>query len=61
MHAILKRSLDDVGLHHEVLIDEVSRVDVVGMNATYFGCSQVHLRGFFCREERLHSGLVSQV
>ena len=57
----MKSRLDDVGLHHQVLVDEVGRVGVVGMNAADFGSGQVDLVGFFLGEEGLHCGLVRQV
>ena len=37
LHAILKRDLNDVGLHHLVLIDEVGGVDVIDVDASYLG------------------------
>ena len=31
------RRMDDIGLDHEVLIDEVSAIQVVGLNASNLG------------------------
>ena len=46
-HAHRKRGLHHVGLNHQVVVNKVSRVGVVGMNAAYAGCGQIHLGGFF--------------
>jgi len=37
LHAILEGSIDDVGLHHQVLINEVCGIGVVGVYAAYLG------------------------
>lgn len=57
----LSGCVDDVGFHHQVLVDEFGRVGVVGMNATHLGCSQVDLIGLFCGEKFAHCRLVGQV
>jgi hypothetical protein len=57
-HAIAKCSIDHVGLHHQVVVDEFSRVGVVGMDAADFGSSQVDLVGLFLCKEVLNGGLV---
>jgi hypothetical protein len=53
--------VDDVGLHHQVVVDEVSRIGVVGMDATDLGGGQVDLAGALFGKEGLHGGLVAQV
>ena len=61
MHAIAKGRIDDVSLHHQVLIDEFGRVDVVGVDAAHLGSGQVDLVGLFFGKERVDGGLVCQV
>ena len=61
MHAAPESRINHVGLHHQVLVDELGRVGVVGVNAAYFGCGQVDLGGLFFFKESLHCGLVGQV
>jgi hypothetical protein len=50
-----------IGLHHQVVVDEISRVGVVGVNATNFGRREVHLRGPLLVKQGLHCRLVTQV
>lgn len=61
MHAVLEGCLNHVGLHHQVLVDEVGWVGVIGMDAADLGRGQVHLGGLFLFEEFLYGGLVGQV
>lgn len=53
--------MNDVALHHEVVVNDVCRVGVVGVNTAYFCHSQIHLGGFYLSEEGLHSLLVAQI
>ena len=53
--------LDDVGLDHQVVVDEVGRVGVVGVDATDLGGSEVDLIGPLGFKERAHGGLLGQV
>ena len=41
------KRVDHVSLHHQVLVDELGRVGVVGVDAAYFGCGQVDLGWLF--------------
>jgi hypothetical protein len=52
LHAKGVGRVDDVGLHHQVVVDEVCRVGVVGVDATHLGGSQVDLGGRFVRQKR---------
>jgi hypothetical protein len=38
LDVILMGSVDDVGLDHQILVDEVGWVGVVGVDAPYFCC-----------------------
>jgi hypothetical protein len=61
LHAVVERRIDDVRLHHQVLVDEIGRIRIVGVDPPDLGGSQVdHLR-LFGREERPYSALVGQV
>jgi hypothetical protein len=53
--------MGNVGPHHQVLIDELGRIGVVGMDAAHFDGGQVHLGGLFGLEKCLNGGLVSEV
>ncbi len=61
LHAGSKGRVNHIGLDHQVLVDELGRVGVVGVNAAHLGCGQVHLVGLFCGKEGAHSGLIGQV
>lgn len=61
LHAVTKSGFDHVGLDHEVLVNEVGGVDVVGVDAAHLGRGQIHLLRFDLREEGAHGGLVSEV
>ena len=60
-YATAKGRFNHIGLHHQVLVDEVCRVCVVGVDAAHLGCGQIHLIGFAFCEKGLHLGLVAQV
>jgi len=51
---ILKGRMDDIGFYHQVLIDELRRVGVVGVDTPYFGCYQIDLVEFFLLEKSLY-------
>jgi hypothetical protein len=61
LHAVVESRINDVGLHHQVLVDEFGRVGVIGVDATYLGSGQVNLIGLFGFEEGAHGSLVGQV
>ena len=61
LHAVAKRRLNHVGLDHQVLVDEVGRVGVVGVDTAYLGGGQVDLVWAFGFEEGSDGGLVGQV
>ena len=61
LHAVAERRIDDVGLHHQVLVDEFRRVSVVGVDATHLGSGQIDLVGLFFCKEGVDGGLVGQV
>ena len=43
--------VDDVGLDHQVFINELGRISVVGMYATDSGCREIDLIWLFCRKK----------
>ena len=53
--------LNQVGLHHQVLVDEVGTVGVVGMNTPHLGCSDEQIVGLFGLQKSLYLGLARQV
>lgn len=61
MHAIAVGRIDDVGLDHEVFVDEFGGIGVVGMDATNFGCGEVDLIGFFLGEKGADGGLIGEI
>ncbi|MCY1223637.1 hypothetical protein D9M69_537210 [compost metagenome] len=61
LYSTLMRGLDDIGLNHQILVDEVRRVGVVGKNPTYLGRSQIHLGNLVLLEEGPYRSLIQQV
>ncbi len=61
LHTIAEGGVDDIGFHHQILVNELCRIGVVGVNATDLGGGQVDLIGFFGFEEGAHGGLVGEV
>ena len=53
--------MDHVGLDHQILIDELGRVGVVGVNAAHLGGCQNHGVRTFRLKKVSHSSLVRQV
>jgi hypothetical protein len=43
--------MDNVGLHHQVLVDEFSRVGVIGMDTAYASSREKHVLGLFGLEK----------
>ena len=61
LHVMDVGCVDDVGLHHEVFIDEVCGVDIVCIDAAHFGSGQVDLGRLLGVKECVDAGLVAQV
>lgn len=53
--------MDDIGLYHQVIIEEFRTKCVVGMYAAYFGGREEHVFGFFLAEEMGYCRLIAQV
>ena len=53
--------VDDVGLDHEVVADEVGRVGVVGEDAADFGGGEEDMLGLFGGEELVDGGGVDEI
>jgi hypothetical protein len=58
---VCEGSVNDVGLHYQVVVDELSWVSVVGVDTTHPGCRQINLIGFFFFKESLNGRLICQV
>ena len=54
-------SFDHIGLDHQVVVDEICRIDVVRLDAAHMGRRQVDLLRPFHGEELVHGGLVDEV
>ena len=55
------RRMDHIGRHHQIFIDELRRIAVVGMNAAHPRRRQHHLIGAFCGKKGLHRRLIGQI
>ena len=55
------RSLDHIALNHQVDVNVICWVGIVGVNAPYFGCCQIHLSRSFKCEKILHRLLVAKI
>ena len=53
--------MDHVALDHQVLVDEFGGVGVVGMDAAYFGGSEIDLIDALALEEGADGGLVGEI
>ena len=53
--------MDHVALDHQVLVDELGRVGVVGVDAAYLGGSEIDLVDALALEEGTDGGLVGQI
>ena len=53
--------MDHVALDHQILVDELGRVGVVGMDAAHLGSSEIDLVDALALEEGADSGLVGEV
>lgn len=60
-YSLMKGGVDDIGLDHQVLVDEFGWVGVVGVNATYLGRGQINLLWLFRREKIAHSSLAGEI
>ena len=61
LHPGLKSLVNDIGLNHQIVIDEVRRIGVVGVNPTHPGrCQNHHIRAHILHEG-MHRGLISEI
>jgi len=56
-----KRLMDNVALKHQVFVDEVGRVSVIGVNATHLGGTKIHFIYALGGKEIGDGGLVTQI
>ena len=61
VHPVGMRRLDDIGLHHQVVVDEVRRVGTVGVDAPDQGGRQDHLVRLLGGKEMPHGRLVGEI
>ncbi len=61
LHVVLPGAVDDVALDDEVVVDELRRVGVVGVDAADAGGGQQDVVGLFFSEEAGDGGLVTQL
>ena len=61
LHVVGVRGLDDVGFDHQVFVDELRRVGVVGVDAADLGSGEVDLFGLFGSKEGVDGSLVGQI
>ena len=54
-------ALNEVGLHHQVLVNEVGAVGVVGMDAAHFGRCNEQVVRLFCFQKNFHLCLPCEV
>ena len=60
-NAMAERSVDDVRFNHEVFINKLGRVYVIGMNAPYLCCRENHMIWFFLAKEYFHCILIGKI
>ena len=53
--------MNDVGLNHEVFVQKLPAIDIVGVNSADFGSREVHMIRLFGLKKSLHRCLVGQV
>ena len=53
--------VDEVGLNHQVLVEKIGPVGVVGLDAPHFGCGNEGVAGLLGLHEGLNRALVEQV
>ena len=60
-HPTSKSRINDVGLDHQVLVDKVSWIGVICMNAAHFSRGQIDLVRHFSIKERSNGTLICKV
>ena len=53
--------MNDIGLHHQIVVNEIGRIGVVGVDAADPGRGEIHLIRPFIGKERLDIRLPGQV
>jgi hypothetical protein len=61
LHARLVRGVDQVGLDHQVLVQELGPVHVVGLDAAHLGCGNVDVIRLLRLDEIMHGALIEQI
>jgi len=54
-------TVDNVGLDHQIIVEKLGPIGVIGLNATHFGCCQENIVRLFLGKELIDSRLVAQV
>lgn len=57
----MEGGVNHIGLDHQIFVNELCRVSVIGINTANFGRSHVNLVWLFGSKKRTHSRLVGQV
>ena len=57
----LMGSMNQVGLNHQVVVEEFCPINVVGMDSPHFGRGDKNMGGFLAGHHRLNIRLTSQV
>src|SRR5690606_19383582 len=58
LHAVLIALMDDIVLYHQVFVDEIGAIDIIGHDTAHFGRSQKYvLRPFLFKELRNSHGI----
>ena len=61
MYIVQVGGLNDIGLNHQIFVDEISRVGVIRLNTTYLCRCQIHLIDLMHLEKSLHGLLIQQI
>ena len=61
LHAMDMRGMNDVGLHHQVLIDELCGVGAIGINPAHFGGCEIDLCNLVRCEKVSDRLLIAQI
>src|SRR5690606_31163708 len=55
------RRMNNIGLNHQILVDEICRIGIVCMNTPHLGGSQIHLINLVRLKEILDCSLISYI
>ena len=54
-------TMNNIGFHHQIFVNKISALRIIGLNAPHFGSGQNHQIRLFLFQKRMNSPLIKQI